>query len=117
MEGINRIFIDAKHPSSLNRFLTAGIWRQTDVNNDRIGMLKANGALAGNGWLLIDDTLTHKTGKEMEAVEHQSKFIFRPQTRTVPAAYFDLPRPLCSPEHQGRPCSRGPSPAIRSHQS
>ena len=68
VEGINRIFIDAKHPSSLNRFLTAGIWRQTDVNNDRIGMLKANGALAGNGWLLIDDTLTHKTGKEMEAV-------------------------------------------------
>ena len=31
------------------------------MNNDRIGMLKAHGALAGKGWLVIDDTLTHKT--------------------------------------------------------
>lgn len=68
VEGINRIFIDAKHPSSLNRFLTAGIWPQHDLNKDRIDMLKAKGALAGKGWLLIDDTLAHKTGKEIEAV-------------------------------------------------
>ncbi len=68
VEGINRVFVDAKHPSSLNRFLTAGIWGQCDVNNDRIGMLKSQGALAGKGWLIIDDTLTHKTGKEIEAV-------------------------------------------------
>ena len=68
VEGINRIFVDTKHPSSLNRFLTAGIWSQCDVNNDRIGMLKTNGVLAGKGWLIIDDTLTHKTGKEIEAV-------------------------------------------------
>jgi SRSO17 transposase len=68
VEGINRIFIQAGHPSSLNRFLTAGIWKQQDVNDTRIDMLKTQGALGGNGWLAIDDTLTHKTGKKMEGV-------------------------------------------------
>jgi len=68
VEGINRIFIDAKHPSSLNRFLTAGIWRQNDLNEDRISLLKTKGVLSGKGWLLIDDTFSHKTGKKIEAV-------------------------------------------------
>jgi SRSO17 transposase len=68
VEGINRIYIEAMHPSSLNRFLTAGIWRQDRVNDARINMLKAKGALAGKGWLVIDDTLTHKTGEMIEAV-------------------------------------------------
>lgn len=68
VEGINRIFIQAGHPSSLNRFLTAGIWKHQDVNDARVDMLKAQGALAGKGWLAIDDTLTHKTGKKMEGV-------------------------------------------------
>lgn len=68
VEGINRIFIQAGHPSSLNRFLTAGIWKQQDVNDARIDMLKTQGALGGKGWLAIDDTLTHKTGKKIEGV-------------------------------------------------
>ncbi len=68
VEGINRLFIQAGHPSSLNRFLTAGIWKHKDVNDTRVDILKAQGALAGKGWLAIDDTLTHKTGKKMEGV-------------------------------------------------
>jgi DDE superfamily endonuclease len=68
VEGINRIFVQAGHPSSLNRFLTAGIWKQQEVNDERIRMLRFQGALAGKGWLAIDDTLTHKTGKKMEGV-------------------------------------------------
>jgi SRSO17 transposase len=68
VEGINRVFIDAKHPSSLNRFLTAGIWPQHDLNKRRIDMLKAKGALAGKVWLVIDDTYAHKTGEKIEAV-------------------------------------------------
>lgn len=68
VEGINRIFIQAGHPSSLNRFLTAGIWKQQDVNDARIDMLRTQGDLGGKGWLAIDDTLTHKTGKKMEGV-------------------------------------------------
>jgi len=68
VEGINRIFIQARHPSSLNRFLTAGIWKQQDVNDARIDMLKTQGALGDKGWLAIDDTLTHKTGKKIEGV-------------------------------------------------
>ena len=68
VEGINRIFIQAGHPSSLNRFLTAGIWKQHDVNDARIDILRTQGDLGGKGWLAIDDTLTHKTGKKMEGV-------------------------------------------------
>jgi len=68
IEGINRIFIQAGHPSSLNRFLTAGIWKQQEVNDSRIDMLKIQGALGGKGWLAVDDTLTHKTGKKIEGV-------------------------------------------------
>jgi len=68
VEGINRIFVQAGHPSSLNRFLTAGIWKQHEVNDARIDLLKSQGALAGKGWLAIDDTLTHKTGKQIEGV-------------------------------------------------
>lgn len=68
VEGINRIFIQAGHPSSLNRFLTAGIWKQQDVNDARIDMLRTQGDIGGKGWLAIDDTLTHKTGKKMEGV-------------------------------------------------
>ena len=66
VKGINRIFIQAKHPSSLNRFLTAGIWKQQDVT--RIDILQTQGALGEKGWLGIDDTLTHKTGKKKEGV-------------------------------------------------
>ena len=69
VEGINRIFVQAGHPSSLNRFLTAGIWKQNELNDARIAVLKSRGALAAKGWLAIDDTLTHKTVKKIEAVE------------------------------------------------
>jgi hypothetical protein len=68
VEGINRIFIQAKHPSSLNRFLTTGTWKQREVNDTRIDILKIQGVLGGKGWLAIDDTLTHKTGKKIEGV-------------------------------------------------
>src|SRR5512139_3577161 len=68
VEGINRIFVQAGHPSSLNRFLTAKIWKQHKVNDARINLLKTQGALAGKGWLASDGTLTHKGGKEIEGV-------------------------------------------------
>jgi SRSO17 transposase len=68
VEGINRVFVEPKHPSSLNRFLTVGIWDQHEVNEARINRLRTEGALAGRGWLALDDTLTHKTGKKIEGV-------------------------------------------------
>ena len=68
VEGINRIYVESKHPSSLNRFLTAGIWRQDQVNEARIALLKAQGAIEGNGWLVLDDTFAHKTGEMIDAV-------------------------------------------------
>jgi len=68
VEGINRIFVQTGHPSSLNRFLTAGIWRQQEVNDTRIDLLRTHGALGDKGWLAIDDTLTHKSGRKMDGV-------------------------------------------------
>ena len=68
IEGINRIYIETKHPSSLNGFLTASIWREDKVNQARIAVLKAGGALGGKGWLVIDDTFAHKTGEMIEVV-------------------------------------------------
>lgn len=68
IEGINRIHIQSKHPSSMNRFLTVGIWDDQEVNKERIQRLKAQGTLDGSVWLIIDDTLTHKTGEKIEGV-------------------------------------------------
>jgi SRSO17 transposase len=68
VEGIHRIFIEAGHPSSLNRFLTTAVWDQHRLNEARIRTLKAEGSLSGPGWLALDDTLTHKTGKKIEGV-------------------------------------------------
>ena len=68
VEGINRNFIEGRHPSSLNRFLTWSVWQQETVNGTRLDELKAAGELKGKGWLLIDDTLSHKTGKQIEGV-------------------------------------------------
>ena len=49
VEGINRIFVQAGHPSSLNRFLTAGIWKQHEVNDARIDVLKKPGGSRRKG--------------------------------------------------------------------
>jgi SRSO17 transposase len=68
VEGINRTFVDHKHPSSLNRFLTWSVWDSQDVNRTRLETLKADGDLQGKGCLLIDDSLAHKTGTHIEGV-------------------------------------------------
>lgn len=68
VEGINRIFIESGHPSNLNRFLTDVVWEQQELNDTRLDVLKADGALSARGCLAIDDTLSHKTGKKIEAV-------------------------------------------------
>lgn len=68
VEGINRIFINRKHPSSLNRFMTWSVWDRKEVNGTRLEILKADGGIQGKGWLVIDDTLAHKTGTAIEAV-------------------------------------------------
>ena len=71
VEGINRIYVESKHPLSLNRFLAAGIWKQDEVNEAGIAALKAEGALDGKGWIVIDDTFAHKTG---EMIDLQFRF-------------------------------------------
>lgn len=68
VEGINRSFVHRRHPSSLNRFVTRGIWNADEVNRERVKTLKVEGDLQGKGWLVLDDTLTHKTGTFIEAV-------------------------------------------------
>ena len=57
VEGINRSFVHRRHPSSLNRFVTRGIWNADEVNRERVKTLKVEGDLQGKGWLVLDDTL------------------------------------------------------------
>ena len=64
VEGINRIFVNRKHPSSLNRFMTWSVWDREDVNETRLETLKAEGDIRGRGWLVIDDTLTWIAGQK-----------------------------------------------------
>ena len=68
VEGINRVYLESGHASSLNRFLTWAIWEQQDVNRTRLEWLKQCGAWGGKGRLLIDDTLNHKTGEHIDGV-------------------------------------------------
>jgi len=55
---ISRRAISGKNQSSLNRFLTQSPWGRKVVSNGRIK----------TGYGIIDDTLTHKTGKKMKAI-------------------------------------------------
>jgi len=68
VDAINRSFMDAKNQSSLNRFLTASPWSLQRLENQRIALIKKKLQVpeGSTGFLLIDDTINRKTGKQME---------------------------------------------------
>jgi SRSO17 transposase len=93
VEGISRVFLEAPHSSSLNRFLTWAIWEQEDVNLSRLEQLKQQGPLAGKGRLLVDDSLSHKTGEHIEGVgifkDHsQGRYVL---AHSIVTAEFEAP--------------------------
>lgn len=70
VSAISSRIVGGKHQSSLNRFLTASPWDSQAVNNTRVRLLQNDPRLRvkPSGYGIIDDTLTHKTGKKIEAV-------------------------------------------------
>jgi hypothetical protein len=70
IQAINRTFMDAKDQSSLNRFLTQSPWNLQGVQNKRLKMAtqKLQDCKEKVGYVLLDDTINQKTGKQMQDV-------------------------------------------------
>ena len=71
VQGINNNFIESKDQSNLNLFLNESNWDEQALDNRRIELIKAQTkkSKAKDSFLVIDDTLSHKTGKKIEQVE------------------------------------------------
>lgn len=72
VSAISRRVVSGKDQSSLNRFLTQSPWDRKEVNRERIKLIRNDPRLRPNhkGYGVLDDTLTHKTGKHIEAVSN-----------------------------------------------
>lgn len=72
ISSMNRMFIDGNDQSSLNKFVTQSKWNSMDMNDKRLGLLQTNNKTKYKPWgiIAIDDTLCHKTGKDIEGVDY-----------------------------------------------
>lgn len=70
IKGINNSFVGHRDQSAKERFLVSSPWPEQKVNQRRLGLiLKQVSPLNPNKcYLVVDDVLTHKTGKHMEEV-------------------------------------------------
>ncbi len=68
--GISSLFVERKDQSTLNRFLTEAPWSEKELNEARIRLMRQKllPSQSGHSYLVIDDTLAHKTGKHMAGV-------------------------------------------------
>lgn len=71
VQGINNNFVDRKDQSNLNLFINESDWDEQALDNRRIELIKEHTQdnNAKDSFLLIDDTISHKTGKKIEQVE------------------------------------------------
>ena len=71
VQGMNDNFIGRKDQSSLNNFITDSDWDENAVDDRRIELINEHtkDIKAKDSYLIIDDTLSHKTGKKMEQVD------------------------------------------------
>jgi SRSO17 transposase len=70
--GIQAKFVDASSINSLDHFMIRADWSEQEINSQRITQLQHRNDTASkpDGVVAIDDTLTHKTGKQMEDAEY-----------------------------------------------
>ena len=71
VQGMNDNFIERKDQSSLNNFITDSEWDEEKVDDRRIELIKDHikDNKAKDSFLIIDDTLSHKTGTKIEQVD------------------------------------------------
>jgi len=65
---MNSVFMQSNDQSALNKFLTSSDWDEKAVNDKRLELLQQNKKTKWKpyGIVAIDDTLCHKTGKDIE---------------------------------------------------
>lgn len=70
VQGINDNFIDRKDQSALNHFITDSNWDEQAVNEQRIELINEHvkDVADKDALLIIDDTLSHKSGPKIEQV-------------------------------------------------
>jgi len=71
VSAMNDLFYAHNDQSALNNFITDSTWSDDEFDRARYrvildGLKKRSGDCEGEGVLLMDDTLSHKTGKHME---------------------------------------------------
>lgn len=71
VQGINNNFIESKDQSNLNHFITDSEWDEEAVNDRRIELINEHtkDVAAKDSFLVIDDTLSHKSGPKIDQVE------------------------------------------------
>lgn len=71
VQGINNNFLDRKDQSTLNHFITDADWDEETVNNRRIELINEHmkNVREKDTSLIVDDTLSHKTGAQIDQVE------------------------------------------------
>jgi len=70
IQGINNNFLVRKDQSNLNLFINESDWDEQALDNRRIALIREHtcDAQAKDSFLVIDDTISHKSGKKMEQV-------------------------------------------------
>lgn len=71
IDAMNKLFLDGNDQSSLNKFLTQSGWDESELNNKRLELLQTKRKTQWKpyGIIAIDDTILHKTGKDMEGAD------------------------------------------------
>lgn len=72
IDAINELFVEHNDQSALNKFLTQAAWDEQELNRRRLQLevpsLQRDGLTAGHGYLIIDDTLTHHVGQQIQLI-------------------------------------------------
>ncbi|PHQ42413.1 IS701 family transposase, partial [Halorubrum sp. C191] len=70
--GISREVLPAGDKRALNKFLTEYDWDEQQFNHERLEELQKHGETrwSKDGYIILDDTITHKAGDEVPGVGH-----------------------------------------------
>lgn len=72
IDAINGLFVEHNDQSALNKFLTQAVWDEQELNRRRLQLevqsLQRDGLTAPHGYLIIDDTLTHHVGQQIQLI-------------------------------------------------
>jgi hypothetical protein len=72
IDAIHGLFVEHNDQSALNKFLTQAVWDEQELNRRRVLLevqsVHRDGLTAHQGYLIIDDTLTHHVGQQIQLI-------------------------------------------------